>query len=130
MNAAITESFKNKRLIDAENSKERNIEHSTEEKRLSNDKRTENKSNKSPREKSGQESVSTESNEGKVVSKAPEQPIIITSTSISISLEENVIPVTTTTVKPVSDGAEVSSEISLSSAESTTTIKPKITKGK
>ena len=112
-------------MIDAENSKERNIEHSTEEKRLPNDKRTENKSSKRPREKSTQENVS---NEDKVVSKAPEQPIIITSTSISISLEENVIPFTTTTVKP--DGAEVSSEISLSSAESTTTIKPKITKGK
>ena len=130
MNAAITESFKNKRLIDAENSKERNIEHSTEEKRVPNDKQTENKSSKSPREKSNQENVSTESNESNVVSKAPEQPIIITSTSISISLEENVIPVTTTTVKPVSDGAQVSSEISLSSAESTTTLKPKITKGK
>ena len=130
MNAAISESFKNKRLIDAENSKERNIEHSTEEKRLPNDKRTENKSSKSPREKSNQDSVSTESNKGKVVSKEPEQPIIITSTSISISLEENVIPFTTTTVKPVSDGAQVSSEISLSSAESTTTLKPKITKGK
>ena len=114
-------------MIDAENSKERNIEHSTEEKRLPNDKRTENKSSKSPREKSTQENVS---NESKVVSKAAEQPIIITSTSISISLEENVIPFTTTTIKPVSDGAEVSSEISLSSAESTTTLKPKITKGK
>ena len=114
-------------MIDAENSKERNIEHSTEEKRLPNDKRTENKSSKRPREKSTQENVS---NEDKVVSKAPEQPIIITSTSISISLEENVIPFTTTTVKPVSDRAQVSSEISLSSAESTTTLKPKITKGK
>ena len=72
----------------------------------------------------------TESNEGKAVFKEPEQPIIITSTSISISLEENVIPFTTTTVKPISDGAQVSSEISLSSAESTTTLKPKITKGK
>ena len=128
MNAAITESFKNKRLIDAENSKERNIEHSTEEKRLSNDKRTEN--SKDPKENSNQERVSTESNEGKVVSKAPEQPIIITSTSISISLEENVIPFTSTTVKPVIDEAQVSSEVSLSSAESTTTLKPKITKGK
>ena len=97
---------------------------------MPNDKRTENKSSKSPREKSNQESVSTELNEGKVVSKAPEQPIIITSTSISISLEENVIPFTTTTAKPVSDGAQVSSEISLSSGESTTTLKPKITKGK
>ena len=95
---------------------------------MSNDKRTEN--SKDPKENSNQERVSTESNEGKVVSKDPEQPIIITSTSISISLEENVIPFTTTTVKPVSDGAQVSSEISLSSAESTTTLKPKITKGK
>ena len=129
MNAAISESFKNKRLIDAENSKERNIEHSTKEKPLPNDKQTEHKSNKSPRAKSNQERVSTESNEGKAVSKEPEQPIIITSTSISISLEENVIPFTTTTVKPASDGAQVSSEISLSSAESTTTLKPKITKG-
>ena len=117
-------------MIDAENSKERNIEHSTEEKRLSNDKRTENRSSKSPRGKDNQENLSTESNESNVVSKAPEQPIIITSTSISISLEENVIPFTTTTVKPVIDEAQVSSEVSLSSAESTTTLKPKITKGK
>ena len=95
---------------------------------MSNDKRAEN--SKDPRENSNQERVSTESNKGKVVSKEPEQPIIITSTSISISLEENVIPFTTTTVKPVSDGAQVSSEISPSSAESTTTLKPKITKGK
>ena len=96
---------------------------------MPNDKQTEHKSNKSPRAKSNQERVSTESNEGKSVSKEPEQPIIITSTSISISLEENVIPFPTTTVKPASDGAQVSSEISLSSAESTTTLKPKITKG-
>ena len=69
-----------------------------------------------------------DSSENKISSNV--EPIIITSTSISISLEENVVPfVTTTTTKPKQIDSKYSPSTT-STVASSSTLKPKITKGK
>ena len=69
-----------------------------------------------------------DSSENKISSNV--EPIIITSTSISISLEENVVPfVTTTTAKPKQIDSKYSPSTTSTVAPSST-LKPKITKGK
>ena len=80
---------------------------------------------KPPLDHNSQEDL-VDSSENKILANA--EPIIITSTSISISLEENVVPFSTTT-KPKEPKLKFSSSTS-SSVSSTSTLKPKITKGK
>ena len=132
LNAAITESFlKPKKKLESETIKKEHGTKITNESTaktpivLTDPDDDELKVNP-PFENNSQEDT-VDSSENKILANA--EPIIITSTSISISLEENVVPFsTTTTTKPKEPKLKFSSSTS-SSVSSTSTVKPKITKG-
>ena len=132
MNAAITESFlKPKKTIDSDSVKQErkkvkeqstiNTEIST----VSYDSEVLPEEAKATVQKTSNEDPPN-SSKSKMVSNS--QPIIITSTSISISLEENTANSYTTTVNPNNPNLNVLSATS-SSVASSSTLKPKTNKG-
>ena len=133
MNAAISESFLKSKNKEANNSFKEESARKTEEPSLSRapiQKASAEDKKSIDLDEQHQKSAhhpSFDSSENKIPSY--EEPIIITSTSISISLEENVVPfITSTTTKPPKNKSTFTPSTTSTTAPSTT-LKPKITKG-
>jgi hypothetical protein len=122
LNAAITESFKESRTTKKEH---RQKVTTAKTPIVLTDPDEDELKVKPPLENNSQEDL-VDSSENKILANI--EPIIITSTSISISLEENVVPFSTTT-KPKEPKLNFSSSTS-SSVSSSSTLKPKITQGR
>ena len=133
MNAAISESFlksKNKEANKSfkEESVRKTVEPSLSPAPIEKDSKEDKKSiDLDEQHQNSAQQPSFDSSENKIPSY--EEPIIITSTSISISLEENVVPfITSTTTKPQKPKSTFTPSTTSTTAPSTT-LKPKITKG-
>ena len=133
MNAAISESFlksKNKEANKSfkEESVRKTVEPSLSPGPIVKDSKEDKKSiDLDEQHQNSAQQPSFDSSENKIPSY--EEPIIITSTSISISLEENVVPfITSTTTKPQKPKSTFTPSTTSTTAPSTT-LKPKITKG-
>ena len=132
LNAAISESFlKSKNKQAKEEAKQEHIRNSAEPSSIRKSIKAINKGDKKPiideTVENKAEEVLFDSSENKISSNV--EPIIITSTSISISLEENVVPYVTSTSKPKKSDSKFSPPTT-STVASSSTLKPKITKGR